>query len=284
MKSLKLFLVSMSVALLSFWSCSDGSSGSGAGTLSIKMTDAPFPHNMVSAANVTIFKIDARKKSDDAESETSAEFITLSETETTLNLLELSNGITATLANTEVPQGSYDLIRLFVSEASIELSDGTMHTVKVPSGSQTGIKVFVKPSILIASGLSADLLLDFDVSSSFVLNGNLSMPSGVTGFIFKPTIKASNISTSGTLSGTVSELASDPVTFLEGVEISVYASDTLNTTTFTDLNGAYTVLGLYVGSYKVEAQLEGFISKEVEDVTIVAGNKSTVNFELEPNL
>ncbi|MDT8414044.1 MAG: DUF4382 domain-containing protein [Flavobacteriaceae bacterium] len=284
MKSLKLFLFSMSVVLLSLVSCSDGSNGSGAGTLSIKMTDAPFPHDMVKAANVTIFKIDARKKSDDGEAETSAEFVTLSETETTLNLLELTNGITATLANAEVPEGSYDLVRLFVSEASIELSDGTMHTVKVPSGSQTGIKVFVKPSILVAGGLTADLLLDFDVSSSFVLNGNLNMPSGITGFIFKPTIKASNISTSGTLSGTVSELSSDPITFLEEVEISVYASDTLNTTTFTDLNGAYTVLGLSAGSYKVEAELEGFVSKEVENVTIVAGNKSTVNFELEPNL
>ncbi len=284
MKTTKLFFFTLLSIVFIFAACSDGSNG-GASALSIKMTDAPFPHDKVSAATVTITKIDARLKSGENTAQGDAQFITLSEAETTLNLLDLSNGITHTLANTEVPEGSYDLVRLFVSEASIVLTDGTTYNVQVPSGAQTGIKVFVKPSVIVAGGLTTDLLLDFDVSSSFILKGNMNMPGGITGFLFKPVIKASNLSTSGTLTGMVTTSSTDvnPLTALEGVEVSVYAADTLNTKTFTDVEGKYTVLGLSAGSYKVEAELEGYASKEEQDVNIVAGNKTTVNFELLPS-
>ncbi len=311
MKTAKLFFLSLMIVSFAFTACSDSDEGgnNGPGTLSIKMTDAPFPHDMVSEANVTITRIDVRHKGDgDSEEVDSLEgdsleleddtrFITVSESEVTLNLLDLTNGITETLANTEVPEGSYDLVRLFVSEASIVLTDGTTFNVEVPSGSQTGIKVFIKPSIVVTGGSTTDLLLDFDVSRSFVLQGNVNTPAGIRGFIFKPVIKATNISSnsvaSGTLTGLVTTVVNDTTAVdttavntvaLEGVQISVIAADTLNnTSTFTDAEGKYTVLGLAPGSYLVRAEMAGFIAKEEENVSIVGGSETTVNFELLPD-
>jgi hypothetical protein len=245
------------------------------GKLKIQLTDAPFPTDLVAEANVTITKIEVRKVSEGEEEGNS--FITLSEEEMSFNLLELTNGVTAGLVDLEIEAGSYDLVRLYVSEASVLLSDGTKHAMKVPSGAQTGIKIFIKPSIEIAGGLTSDLLLDFDVSKSFVVQGNPNSPAGIKGFIFKPVIKASNLSTTGRLTGTVfdaEELA------IDGAQVSIMAADTVYTTSFTDVNGEYTILGVDAGTYKVEYSKEGYQTTTIEDIKVVAGNATNQDAQL----
>lgn len=252
-------------------SCNKDSS---TGTLIIKLSDAPFPTDQVAEANVTISKIEARKA---GETEGNP-FIVLSEEELSFNLLDLTNGITANLVNTEVPEGSYNLFRLYIKSANIVLKDGRNFDMFVPSGSQTGIKIFVEPEIVVAGGLSAELLLDFDVSQSFVVLGNDQTPAGIKGFIFKPVIKASNTSYAGTLTGMVTDTA---LVAIDGAQVAVYAADTLNTTTFADTTGKYTVLGLLAGSYKIVVEAEGFVSQSAEDVAIVVGNTTKKDFVLE---
>jgi len=275
MKIQRVLFITLLVVSLMFQSCVEDNNLS-TGTLTVKLTDAPFPHQMIAEANVIISKIEARKTN---EMEGESPFMILSELETSVNLITLTNGITETLVNIEVPVGSYDLIRLYIKEASVVLTDGRIFDLKVPSGSQTGIKVFVKPEIIVVGGLSEDLLLDFDVSKSFVPQGNMNSVSGITGFHFKPVIKAVNLSSTGTLLGEVSDTISNP---LNGAQISVYAADTLNTTTFTDSLGNYAVLGLLSGAYQIEAETEGYISQE-EFIEIVKGNNTILNFELVPN-
>jgi hypothetical protein len=51
--------------------------------------------------------------------------------------------------------------------------------------------------------------------------------TGITGFNFKPVIKASNMSTAGTLYGEVTSLEEEMTLALEGVQVSVFAADTL---------------------------------------------------------
>jgi hypothetical protein len=245
----------------------------GTGTLQVKLTDAPFPSDLVAEANVTFTKIDARLSG----AVQGDPFVVLTEEEVTFNLLDLTNGITANLVNLDVPEGSYDLVRIYIKSANIVLSDGTIFNMFVPSGAQTGIKVFINPEIVVSGGLSAELLLDFDVSQSFVPVGNLTL-EGLTGFIFNPVIKATNTSFAGRLTGTVT---TDGTTAIEGAQVAVYAADTLNTTTFTDATGKYTVLGLLAGNYKVVVEAEGFVSQTVEDVAIVAGNATKKDFVLE---
>jgi len=247
---------------------------------------------MVAEANVTVFKIDARLKDGEIPEEgmegdpgdpveAGSPFIVLMEEEIPLNLLELTNGITAKLAELEVPAGSYDLVRIYVRGVNVVLKDGTTYDLKVPSGEQTGIKVFIKPELVVAGGLTTDLLLDFDVSRSFVAKGSLNSPQGINGFNYKPVIKATNNSIAGTLSGRVTTVLEDETVLgLEGAEVSVYAADTLNTTTFTDADGGYTVMGLLAGTYEVDVNLEGYEPAFAEDVNIIAANRTTLDFEL----
>jgi hypothetical protein len=257
--------------------CSDNNdtANGGTGTLSIQLTDAPFFYDMVAEANVTIFKIDARYKGaveTDSVSADGNSFITLSEEEVPINLLELTNGITENLVNLEVPAGTYDLVRVYVKEVNVILNDGTVYDLNVPSGEQTGIKVFIQPGLVVQGGLSSDLLLDFDVSKSFVAKGGRN---NLSGFNFKPVIKASNLATAGTLKGLVTTTEDNISVGLEGAQVSVIVADTINTTTFSDIDGSFVIMGLQEGSYDLLVALEGYTSERKEGIAIVASNNTT---------
>jgi hypothetical protein len=252
-------------------------------------TSAPFPHDLVAEANVTIFKVEARYKGDvpeaqevdsavvNVEADQGDSFIVLMEDEADVNLLELTNGITQNLVNTDVPVGSYDLVRVYVKGVNVVLTDGTTYDLKVPSGSQSGIKVFIKPGIEVSGVLTADLLLDFDVSKSFVAKG---ASNAIDGFNFKPVIKASNMSTAGTLAGTVTEIKNDVAVGLEGAQVGVFVADTLNTTTFADVDGNYMAMGLNAGTYNIKIEKEGYKMQIVENIDITAANKTSHDIEL----
>lgn len=286
MKTKSLFVVLLTALALVF-SCSDeNDSVNQTGKLVVQLTDAPFPHDLVAEANVTIFKIEARYKKDILESDmegTAKEegednpFIVLMEEEIQVNLLELTNGVTETLLNTEVPVGTYDLIRVYVKGVNIVLTNGATFDLKVPSGEQTGIKIFIKPGLVVTGGLTADLLLDFDVSKSFVAKGNRD---AISGFNFKPVIKACNRSTTGTLMGQVTESLDDVMVGVEGAQVAIYADDILSTTTFTDVDGGYMIMGLDAGIYRVEVEKEGYEIQTVEGIEITVANKTEQNVEL----
>ncbi len=279
----KIFSSLFAVMTLFFVSCSDdegnGGNPQGTGTLSVQLTDAPFPYELVAEANVTVYKVEARRVSeeDDDDALTVSPYITLMEEEIETNLLELTNGLTLQLAEIEVPVGTYDQVRVYVKGVNVVLTDGTVYDLKVPSGDSSGIKVFIDPGITVVGGLSSDLLLDFDVSRSFVAKGNLD----VNGFNFKPVIKASNLSTAGTLAGNVSTIEEETQIGLFGAQVSVFAADTLNTTSFTDPDGNYTILGLEAGTYEVVSEFDGFIASDTLEVQINAANVTTQDFILE---
>ena len=321
---IKNLFIALLASLFFFISCSDGDdSQNGMGKLTVQLTDAPFPHDLVAEANVTIFKIDARNKGSEKEmddesdsndeiedesvsndemedeSDSSDEendnspFVTLMEKEIEVNLLELINGNTETLVNTFVPVGTYDLIRVYVKGVSIVLIDGTIYDLKVPSGEQTGIKVFIKPGLVVSGGLSADLILDFDVSRSFIPKGNRKDFSGITGFNFKPVIKACNKSTSGTLSGLIYTVEQAPDAQEEtqiglgGAQIEIYEAGTINTSTSritttssVEDTGAYKVMGVTAGTYDVVVTLEGYEVNTVEGVQLSAANTTTQDFKM----
>lgn len=255
-------------------SCHDSSDNdSSNGKIKLLLTDAPFPGDLVKTTNVVINKIEIRK----ANSSDNNPFITLSSDTKTINLLDLTNGVTKTLIDTEIPVGTYDLIRLHVVSSDVTLTDNRKFDLKIPSGSQTGIKVFVKPSIEVAGGLTTELLLDFDVSKSFVVQGNPSTVAGIKGFHFKPVVRASNLSTSGRLQGTVANSKSEGI---NGAVISIIAADTVYTSAVANSSGAYKVLGIAAGTYKVKAEHNGYQEKIIENVKITAANATTQNITL----
>ena len=248
------------------------------GRLNIELTDAPINIDMVQEANVTITRIEARRVLDSAEVDSIHPFIELSNETETYNLLELRNGVTETLVDMEVPADEYDLIRLYVDEASLTLNNGDRYSVKVPSGEQTGIKVFIEPALQVQGGLTSELLLDFDISQSFIMQGNMNTPAGVKGFIFKPVIRAVNQTTAGRIQGLVSDTSETPVD-----EAAVWIrKDTVISTTYSDTTGEYAILGVPEGSYDLYAAKEGYDTLQVNNVEVIPGNITTRNLELTP--
>lgn len=273
---MKALLTFAAAALMLFFAGCD-KTNDGYGRLIINITDAPFPIDMVESAEVTITKLEIRKASDDLRDTCSFEVIW--EGSETFNLLDLRNGVVAKLADIEIPEGEYDLLRLYVDEASLKVKGGDTYTVKVPSGSRSGIKVFINPVVLVEGGLTSEMLLDFNLSNSFVIRGNMHSPSGIKGFIFKPVIRAANNATAGRLEGTVRD--AEGVT-LKDVNIDIKQGDEVVSSAITDDNGNFAILGLPCGTYSVSASKEGFKTLEIEKIIIIKGNRKKLNLELEP--
>ena len=262
------------MVLINFVSCKKDAIDDGFGTLKVSITDDPFPFEFIEEANITITKVEIRKK----DSNDGNPFITIFEDTIEYNLLELRNGIMADLPGLEVPVGSYDLIRIYVDNASISIKDFSTYDLKVPSGSQTGIKVFIDPDLRIEGGLTTELLLDFNLDKSFVLKGSTDTPAGIKGFNFKPVIRAVNISTAGTVKGFVSDTAS---LILPNAQVWIM-QDTTIATAYTDSTGFYAMPGILEGFYSLYSTKENYDTVMFSDVEVVAANFTLKDFELTP--
>ncbi len=272
----KLFISIFAVALAAFFTACDKTSSvnSGNGNLVIKVTDAPFPIDMIESATVTITKAEIRKAGDGVPD--GNPFMVLFEDTVTFDLLDLRNGVTEELLDIEVPAGKYNLLRLYVEEASLKVKDGETYKVKVPSGQQTGIKIFVRPEFYVTGGLTTELLLDFDLSRSFVVRGNFESPHGINGFIFKPVIRAVNNSTAGRIIGMVKDTSRVKI---KGAQVWV-KQDTIVATTLTDTLGHYGLIGLPAGKYSIFATKENYDTVSYPDVDVTAGNLTIRDFML----
>jgi hypothetical protein len=247
------------------------------GTLIVKLTDAPFPIDMIDAATVNITKMEIRKKSEGEEE--GYPFVTLPVESQGFNLIDLQNGVTADLLEVKIEAGSYDLIRLYVDEVGLSVKGyEDPFNLKVPSGSQTGIKIFIDPAVNVVGGLSTELLLDFSVENSFLLQGNMNTPAGIKGFHFKPVIRAANISTTGSVEGVVVD--ADDVA-MAGVSVRIEQDEVIASTSTED-DGYYSMLAIDPGLYNLIAEIEGFETDTIEDVQIVEGNRTVQNFKLSP--
>ena len=167
---------------------------------------------------------------------------------------------------------------------SLKVKDGETFSVKVPSGQQTGIKLFINPGLVVQGGLTSELLLDFDLSNSFVLQGNMDTPAGIKGFHFKPVIRAVNKSTAGTLMGTVTEVTQSGTVAVGGVNIDVRKDGVSVSSAITDADAAntvpdgfYAVPGLPSGTYTIVATKDGYQTVTTENVEIVAGNRTKLD-------
>jgi hypothetical protein len=277
--NLLLGVLSIMVILFSF-GCKDNNNENEyyqKGHLVIRLTDAPFPIDMIDAATVHIIKVEVRKVTEGDQD--GYPFIPL-ELELTdpVNLLDLRNGVTAKLVEAEIEPGMYDLIRVYVDEAGLTVKGGGDYNIKVPSGAQTGIKIFLEPALKVAGGLTSDVLLDFSLEHSFVLKGNMDTPAGIKGFNFKPVIKAVNNTVDGTLEGVITDADAD--TLLQGASVWIEQDESEKASTLTDGDGYYAMGGVPAGFYNVIAALEGFYNDTVEGVEIVEGNLTVQDLAL----
>jgi hypothetical protein len=284
MKNLvKASMMLLAVFLLVTNACNkiDDSEKSGKGRLVIKLTDAPFPVNMVDQTLVTIDKIEIRSKVsvETAEGETENEtlYTVLFEGEKVINLLDLQNGVTEELLSLDIDAGSYDLIRLHVTSSEVILKDGTSFDLTIPSGNSSGIKIKISPELNIESGVESEVLLDFDVSKSFVVQGNMNTPAGIKGFLFKPVIRAMHQNISGVIEGTVFENETTPVA---EAHVQIIVADTVFSSAITDATGSYALIGLPAGNYKMVCEKESYTSVLIDLVTVKVKETTVQDFLL----
>lgn len=259
-------------------------SESGKGTVIIKLTDAPFPVSLVDKAMITIDKIEIRSSdslsTSGEETDYESQFTVLSTEVQEFNLLDLRNGITADLLQVEIGPGSYDMIRMHVTASKVILADGTEFDLKIPSGMQSGLKIKLDPELVVESGVVNEILVDFDVSKSFVVMGNINSKHGIKGFMFKPVIRAVCEVNSGSIRGTVLEGDTVPV---QEAHVQILRADTVFSSALTNEDGKYALIGIPAGTYQMVCEKDSFNSVTVDQVIVTAGEKTTQDFTLSKN-
>lgn len=184
----------VAVLILLLTACGgDGDSGPGMGRLSVQITDAPVDnaeHVVVRFTGLS-FKPAGR----------AAQQIVFAAPKD-IDLLLLNDGDAAPLiSNVVVPAGAYEWMRLDVDaefdtvfDSYIQIA-GSQYELRVPSGSETGLKL--NGGFTVPQGGVGSYTLDFDLRRSVV------EPVGQPGYFLKPVIRMVNNVQVGTLTGRV---------------------------------------------------------------------------------
>jgi len=214
-------------------SSTSGGTSTGAGTLAVRLSDAPDP--TITALNVTIPKVEAN---------VNGQWIQVAAPNRSYNLLDLAKQDTL-LGQASLPAGSYTQVRLFVSAASVTDSTGT-HNVTVPSGAQTGLKINLDYSI--TPNVVTEILLDFNLDKSLIKQGNGQ-------YRLQPVIPA----VVKILSGTITGIASDGTATLTNAKVtatytagSSYPLGSEVNTTSSLADGTFKVWALLPGTYRLD--------------------------------
>ena len=190
-------IVAATIAAFAITGCGGGSSGSGdtsTGTLSILVTDAAVDdvsEVWVEFAGVTL------------KPQTGDEIVIGFNTPNSMNLLELQDGRSeALLHDHQVPVGSYNWIRLAVNaefdnvfDSYAMLDDGSQVELRIPSGSQTGLKLV--SGFTVTANQSTNIMLDWDLRQA------LTDPRGQPGMHLRPALRVTDMAAFGTFTGTV---------------------------------------------------------------------------------
>lgn len=195
MESSKLFTPIILSGALALSACGGGSgSGSAQGQVSVGVTDAPVDE--AAAVMMTFDSIELKP----AEGE---RIVFPLDTTRAMNVLELQNGAREMLLDgVTVPAGRYNYIRLSVADqagsgSTIELRDGSVFPLTVPSGEESGLKL--NRGIVVPVNGLADFTVDIDLRKSIhEVQGGLG-----TEYIMRPTLRLVQTDTTGTVSGTV---------------------------------------------------------------------------------
>ncbi len=138
------------------------------GKLRLLLTDSPIADN-VEAVTVTISRVDIVFADDSMPPET------IVPPNTSFNLLDLRDGVTAVLGVAELPVGLISQLRLIIEDASITI-DGQTSPLKIPSGEQTGEKLVGEFEI--SPCFVTTVTIDFDAEKSIRLPPGLEKGQG----------------------------------------------------------------------------------------------------------
>lgn len=196
------------------------------------------------------------------------------------DLLQLQNGVTADLGVAPIEAGQYTQLRMIVESAELTLADGyefndgtTTRTLFVPSGEQTGIKINLtsadgdeEAGVEIRPGETV-LVVDFDVSQNFRIQGNPDTPAGIHGMLFTPTLRAVIRDVAGSIAGTVA--APTGVT-VEGLQVTATrdGAEEAAATTLVNADGTFLLPFMSPGTYDITVVAPAAHSANTVEVTV----------------
>ncbi len=202
------------------------------GKLQIKLTDAPAGYDsvMIDIRKVEVQNVDSANG-----------WVVVNDSATMVNLLDLTNGAYKVIGQKQLDPGTYSQIRLVLGPDNYVVENGQHHTLEVPSGQQSGLKIDVNATI--KPGFTYTLLLDFDAARSIVETGNSHSKNSK--FILKPVIRAVNEALTGSIAGTVAPANARPAIY------GINGADTVSTVFADTTSGEFKLIGFPAGIYDV---------------------------------
>ena len=205
-------LAALGVALtLAGIACADSSSTSGQGNVSVLLTDSPFPYDLVTHVNLHIVRIDVGSDTGFT-GQPCTNAVTIATPNQAYDLLSLRDGITASLAQSQVPAGDYGgmCLTIDVDRSNMVLKNGTVLTGASAPGvnwqsqglAQLILKAQIFPAVTVTDAAGA-FLIHFDVGHSFHSNLDLPTPVADGGFWFEPLVQVVDPARTGDIAGTV---------------------------------------------------------------------------------
>ena len=297
------YIAATFVALM-LTACGGGGGGdSSTGTLDLAITDAP-----VDAAKAVVVEFTGVELQPAVGERIEYDFIDEfgDPDSREIDLLALTGGTSELLLDgVTLPAGDYNWIRLKVNaergviDSYIDLLDDSRHSLYVPSGSQSGLKLNRGFNVPVDD--TASFTIDFDLRKS------VHDPSNpADDYFLRPTLRLVDNNTDGALSGIVSGIENDPdcndnmdyigavyvfndgdaVDDVDGVDDPVTSAMVPN-----DGNYAYTVAFLPEGDYTVAFTCDADIDDNANDedpvdfvdeamVTITAGKTTMQDFQI----
>lgn len=178
------------------------------------------------------------------------------------NLLDFRNGVDTLLAGEEIAPGKISQIRLKLGENNaVVLKNGETIAMKVPSGSESGLKLNLHAEL--EAGIAYVLTLDFDAAKSVVAQGNGK-------YSLKPVIRAFRTATTGAIRGKVSPDTLSTTVYLLKMNTVSQQNDTVAATIVK--GGSYLIGGVAEGKYTVRIAPSYKFPSVDKEANVIVGN------------
>lgn len=221
-------------------------------TLSLKITDSSVKNPFIESVEFEILKVEAIVND--------LPYV-LFEGPEVVEVFELGAGNQRELVNIPVKSGVLSQIRIYISNSNVVHKDGNLMMVEIPSAAQSGLKLVVTPTLeIIRGGVPYELTLDFNLAQSLIPEGTPTAPEGITGYKFKPVIRVANKTHHGNIRGKLysdmcsSEQEDDQI--MENVIVKAFKNGRFVFATQTNLEGAFSLIGLDPGDYDIVVEAE----------------------------